>query len=503
MDKKPNIILFLVDDLGYGDVSCLNPKSKIRTENIDRLAADGMTFTDAHSTSAVCTPSRYGILTGRYNWRSRLKRTVLPGISPHLIEDGRMTLASMLKSAGYNTAAVGKWHLGMDWATKEGVNLPYEYELVDWSVPNLGIDFAKPVTNGPNAKGFDYFYGMPASLDQSPFVMMENDRVLECPDRNIGEKGFRHAEPGALTKVEYGPAAPGYDPCRYVVDIHNKMLDVIDSYVKKDSPFFLYAPTPTVHGPLVPTGEYLGKSGIGLYGDFVLQMDGFVGQLIDKLEEKGIADNTIFIFTSDNGCSTIVDIPSLEAQGHCPSYIFRGCKGDIWEGGHRVPLIVRWPERIKANAICDVETCLVDFFATFADILGIDYPDGVGEDSVSNLPLWLGTQEPIREAIVHHALFGYYSLRKGDWKLELCAGSGSNNFPMEGSDTDGLPTVQLYNLCHDIGERKNCAGEYPEVVSEMKRLLEQYIKEGRSTPGTPQENFPAVDWPGLEWMTER
>ena len=502
MKKKqsPNIILFLADDLGYGDISCLNPDSKIHTSNIDRLAAEGMKFTDAHATSAVCTPSRYGILTGRYNWRSRLKRTVLPGVAPHLIEDGRMTLASLLKSEGYHTAAVGKWHLGMDWATQEGIDLPYSYEALNRELPNMGIDFTKPVKNGPCAKGFDYFYGMPASLDQPPFVMMENERVLEIPDCNIGEKGFRHTEPGAFTKLEYGPAASGFDACQAVVDMNNKVLDLIDNYVQEDGPFFIYYPTPAVHGPLVPTEEYKGKSGIGLYGDFVLQMDGFVGQIMDKLKENNISENTILIFTSDNGCSTIVDIPSLVEKGHNPSYIFRGSKGDVWEGGHRIPLIIRWPEKIKANTTCDVETCLVDFFSTFADILGVDYPDSAGEDSVSNLPLWSGSQDSIREAIVHHTLFGYYSLRKNDWKLELCAGSGSNNHPMEGADSAGLPPMQLYNLRTDIRERINCFEEYPEVADELKRILIKYIKEGRSTPGEPQENFPCENWPGLEWM---
>lgn len=502
MSKRPNIILFLTDDLGYGDVSCMNPESKIHTGNIDRLAAGGMRFTDAHASSAVCSPSRYALLTGRYNWRSELKRMVLPGVSRALIEEGRETMASMLKKQGYRTACVGKWHLGMDWETVDHTELTIHMPLVDKRRPDLGLDYDKPIKNGPNAKGFDYFFGMAASLDQAPYLFIENDRALAKPTRTIGSDACDHASPGTELLYDKGPAAADFDVRAAVPICDAKVLELVDSYAESEQPFFLYYPTLAVHGPLVPTDEYLGKSGIGLYGDFVLQVDGFIGKLMEKLDEKGIADNTIVIFTSDNGCSSIVDFRRLAELGHNPNYVFRGSKSDIWEGGHRIPLIIRWPEVIKPSGQCAQTMCLVDFFATFADITGFNIPDNAAEDSVSNLPLWRGSDKPIRTATVHHSFFGSFSIRKDGWKLEMCNGSGGGTLPNDSPAAQGLPPIQLYNLKDEIGETTNLWQEYPEKVEELRELLTDYIKSGRSTPGKPQENFPCESWPGLEWMTE-
>ncbi|MCR5784995.1 MAG: arylsulfatase [Eubacterium sp.] len=501
MNEKPNIILILTDDLGYGDVSCNNPESKIHTENIDRLASQGMRMTDAHASSAVCTPSRYALLTGRYNWRSRLKRTVLPGQSPALIENGRETLATLLKSKGYKTACVGKWHLGMDWETTPGYKLPMVYEEVEWDKVATGIDYSKPIKNGPNEKGFDYYYGMPASLDQPPFVHIENDRVITLPDHTEGVIEFRHCEPHMSTALEFGPAEPGFDPQKIVPEFDQKVIDLIDDYSKDEEPFFIYVPTPAVHGPLCPAEEFVGKSGIGPYGDFVLQLDNFVGRVMDKLDECGISDNTILIFTSDNGCSTIVDIPKLQSMGHFPSYIYRGAKGDIFDGGHRIPFVVRWPKHIPAGKTCAQTGCLVDMFATFADITGAKYEDNAGEDSVSQWKLWKGEDEPIREATIHHSLFGSFAIRKGKWKMEFCPGSGSNNPPFDHECTG--PKYQLYDMENDIRETTNLYGKYPEVEKELTELAAHYILDGRSTPGEPQKNYPSENWPGIEWLEER
>lgn len=502
MKQQPNVILFLVDDLGYGDVSCLNENSKIHTEHIDRLAQEGMRFTDAHSSSSVCTPSRYGILTGRYNWRSSLKRGVIPGYAPPLIEEGRMTLGSMFQRQGYQTAAVGKWHLGMDWACKDGFQLPRTIPEID--PDNMGVDFTGKIENGPLTRGFDYFYGMGGSLDQSPYVIVENDHAIHQPDHYVGTKGFEPFEKGAILEKDYGPCAPDFDFQQVVPMMHAKMLEMVETFAKNGKPFFLYAPTPAVHGPLLPTEEFVGKSGIGPYGDFVLQVDDFIGRLECKLAELGVADNTIIIFTSDNGCAPIVDPQGLhERTGHNPSYVYRGCKFDIWEGGHRVPLIVKWPGNIPQGVRCDETVCLVDFFATLADVTGFNYGDDAAEDSVSLLPLWKGGAEPVREATVHHSGSGKYSVRKGKWKLELCAGSGGVSAPAEGrDDLSGLPDVQLYDLTADIGERANVQGQHPEVVRELRDLLAGYIFAGRSTPGKTRKNEPAAGrvWPGLEWM---
>ena len=506
MNKKPNIILFLLDDFGYGDASCLNENSQVETQNIDTLARDGISFTDAHACSAVCSPSRYGILTGRYAWRSSLKAGVLPGPAPALIEEGRETLGTMLQSVGYRTAAVGKWHLGMDWATQGDWKAPRTYAELDPDDPMEGIDYDRPIQNGPNTRGFDYFFGMPGSLDQPPLVYIENDRVLSKPDCVAGIKGWQPQTPGECGAefICYGPVGAGYDVQQAVPDMHNKVLALVDEYANGDKPFFLYSPTPAVHGPLVPTEEFAGKSKIGPYGDMILMVDDFIGKLEAKLKDLGIADNTMIIFTSDNGCAPIVDIPMLVREyGHNSSYVFRGCKFDIWEGGHRVPLIVKWPEAIRAGMQNDQCVCLIDLFATIAEIVGYDYGDSAGEDSFSMLPLWKGEAfAEIREATVHHSGKGMYSIRKGNWKLELCAGSGGVSYPSEGKDDlNGLAPIQLYDLGSDIGEQNNVYDKHPEIVKELKDLLASYVIAGRSTPGPTQRNAskPAV-WPGLHWM---
>jgi len=475
---KPNIIYILADDMGYGDLSCLNEDSKIKTRHLDRVASEGIIFTDAHSSSAVCTPSRYSILTGRYNWRSRLKKHVLFGYDSHLIEDGRMTVASLLQQNDYHTACIGKWHLGLDWAKSE--------ESSD------GVDYTQPIKNGPVNFGFDYFYGISASLDMPPYVYIENDRATQVPDRmtkNEGKKFWRE-----------GPTAPDFIHEEVLPKLTEKALEKIDEM--SDSPFFIYFPLPAPHTPIVPSVEFQGKSGTNEYGDFVLMCDDVVGQIMRKLDEKGISENTILIYTSDNGCSPTADYRELAQVGHNPSYVFRGHKADIYEGGHRIPLLVRWPERIKAQSVSDEPVCLVDFMATMAEIIGARLPDHAGEDSVSNLPVWRGQMlnQPVREAIVHHSIDGSFSIRQGNWKLELCAGSGGWSDPKPGQEPAGTSPIQLYDLSADIGERRNVCDLHPEIVERLKLLLQQYITDGRSTPGAPQSNTEGPEDRTPDWM---
>ena len=502
---KPNIIVILTDDLGYGDVSCMEPNSKIHTENIDRLAAEGMVLTDCHSSSALCTPSRYALLTGRYNWRSRLKMAVLPGQSFHLIEPGRETIPSLLKKQGYRTAAVGKWHLGMDWQTKDGYQLPATYfdPNTDSDKMMAGIDFTAPVQNGPNAVGFDYFYGMPASLDQPPFIHMENDRAVTQPTCMMGVRNLARHNPSQQFDIEYGPAEEGFDPRAMVPEMDEKVLSLVREYADGDQPFFIYYPTLAVHGPLVPSAEYLGKSGLNEYADFVLQVDGFVGRLDALLEEKGIRDNTIVVFTSDNGCSAVANFETLIGKGHNPSSIYRGWKGDIWEGGHRVPFAVRWPGPSKPGTRSGAVSCLVDLFATFADITGAQYGDDAAEDSVSLLPVFTGEAAEVRDSLMHHSANGSYSLRKGDWKMEFCQGAGGfGGGPAKNKKNPDLPDYQLYNMAGDVTERYNLCGKQPQVEQELLRLAADMVKNGRSTPGAPQPNCPAPFWPGLDFMKD-
>jgi len=490
---KPNIVYILCDDLGYGDVKCLNPQGKIATPNLDRLAAGGMIFTDAHSSSSVCSPTRYGILTGRYNWRSRLKQGVLGGLSPRLIEDGRLTVASLLQQHGYHTAAIGKWHLGMDWVKLEGKAVSdLDIEKPD-QVGN--VDYSQPIKNGPNSVGFDYYFGISASLDMVPYTFIENDRVTVLPteDRKLDMMTGR-----TNWFTRQGPAAPGFTGYEVLPTLGRKAVERIAVHAaeaKKGNPFFIYLPLASPHTPIFPTKEWLGKSGLNPYADFVMETDHHIGLVMAELEKQGLAGNTLVIFTSDNGCSPSAKFDELAAKGHNPSHVFRGNKADIFDGGHHIPFIARWPARVKAGTKSDQIICLTDFMATVADILGAKLPENAAEDSVSILPALEGrAKAPLREAIVHHSINGSFSIRQGKWKLELCPDSGGWSAPRPGSkEAQGLPPIQLYDLTADIGEQTNVQDKHPEVVARLTKLLEKYVAEGRSTPGVAQQNTTPVE----------
>jgi arylsulfatase A len=471
--RPPNIVFILADDLGYGDVRCFNSSGKIDTPQLDRLAAAGMRFTDAHSGSAVCTPTRYGILTGRYAWRSALKSGVLNGFSRRLIEPGRLTVPEFLRQHGYQTMCVGKWHLGMDWPRKEGHR--------SGKITNgWEVDYSRPIAGGPIAVGFEDYFGISASLDMPPFVFINRDRPVEIP---TVEK----------TWVRKGPAGASFE----AIDVVPALVRSATSFVDKNAeaaragkPLFLYVPLSAPHTPILPTREWRGKSGLNDYGDFVMQVDRAIGQILESLETNGLAGETMVIFTSDNGCSPEAKFPALLAKGHDPSAGFRGTKADIFEGGHRVPFIVRWPGKVKPGTTSDQVVCLNDLFATCADILGARLPDAAAEDSVSLLQAFLGTASgPLRAAIVHHSINGSFAIRQGPWKLALCADSGGWSPPRPGrDDVKGLPKVQLFNLSADRAERRNLQAEHPDLVDRLTRLLEKYVADGRSTPGLPQPN---------------
>ena len=465
--EKPNIVYILCDDLGIGDVGIHNPAGKIPTPHIDRLGREGMVFTDAHSNSSVCTPTRYGILTGRYAWRSRLKEGVLFGYDTHLIESGRMTVPSFLKEQGYHTAGIGKWHLGWDWALN--------------SDNPKDVDYTKPIENGPTAIGFDYFFGHSASLDIPPYVWVENDMPTAAPNR-ITEARKQDVGNGWWRK---GPTAPDFDHREVMDTITDRSIAYIEDRSKHDQPFFLYVPYASPHTPVLPTQPYTGSSGLeSAYADFVTMNDAHIGKIMTALEEAGISENTLIIVTSDNGCSPAADFERLEAQGHDPSAGYRGHKADIFEGGHRVPFVVRWPARVNASSVCDDTTCLTDLLATCADIMGTSLPVDAGEDSVSMLPKLLGTAKaPVREATVHHSINGTFAIRQGPWKLIDAPHSGgwSDPRPRDKSAWAGLPAVQLYNLESDPGERHNLEAQHPEVVARLLELLKTYKTADRST----------------------
>lgn len=490
MKKRPNIIYILADDMGYGDVSCLNPSCAFRTPNFDALASDGMAFTDAHAVSAVCTPSRYGILTGRYSWRSALKTGVLVGYSRPLIEESRQTVANLLKSQGYKTYAVGKWHLGM--------SMPYIGEMPEHityaDIPN--IDYHGRIEHSPTAYGFDYSYCIAASLDMPPYVYIENDRFTEIPDHVTENTGKQFWRPG--------PAAPGFRHEDVLPTFTRKALSIIDE-AKADKPFFLYFPLPAPHTPILPTKEFQGKSGTNEYGDFVLMCDDVVGQVRNKLIEKGLYENTIVVLTSDNGCSPMADFEELRASGHNPSYIFRGHKADIYEGGHRIPYLISWPDGISAGSTCDQLVSLSDLYATLADYFGVTLAEDCAEDSVSNLPLWRNpSADAVREDAVQQSIDGSLTIRSGKWKLAMCPGSGGWSYPKpDVDDTSLLPAFQLFDMEKDVRETHNIIEEYPNVARELRARLTKYVLDGRSTPGTPQANTGASVWKTVRWLEKR
>ncbi len=462
----PNIVYILADDFGYGDLHALNlERGKIATPHLDRLSSQGMTFLDAHSGSSVCTPTRYGLLTGRYAWRTRLQRGVLDGSDdPPLIAKNLLTVPSLLKRQGYATAAIGKWHLGFDSQRPGdvGATATEASKVKKAKKGEAGLPIGSKIIEGPIARGFDYFWGCSNARTMSGLI--ENDKVIESipPVEMLPRLGRR--------AVEY-IAERGRD-------------------AKLGKPFFLYVPLTSPHTPIVPSPEWQGKSGLGSYADFVMQTDGIVGDLMAAIDKAGVATNTVVFFTADNGCSPAAGTNELEKQGHFASAHFRGYKADIWEGGHRVPFLVRWPGKIRAGSVSAQTICHVDLMATCAEIVGAKLVDTEAVDSVSILPGLLGSESPpLREAVVHHSINGMFSIRQGEWKLAFCHGSGGWGAPKETDASErGLPSLQLYNLNEDPSETKNVYAEHANIVEQLTKLLDQYIANGRSTPGMPQSN---------------
>jgi arylsulfatase A len=451
--RKPNVVVVLCDDLGYGDVHCLNPEhGKIATPHADALAREGMIFTDAHSGSSVCTPTRYGLLTGRYAWRTPLQSGVVQGFAPCLITEGQPTLATFLQEHDYATGIVGKWHLNFQYVEPDSDTV---LARGDHSLPPLGVT----IPDGPLTHGFDRFFGFHHARDMQ--AVIENDRVIA------------HREPVTM-----------------LPSLTREAVTFINDHADDEQPFFLYVPLSSPHTPIVPSPEWQGKSGLGDYGDFVMQTDATLGAVMEALEETGMADNTLLIFTSDNGCSKAAGIQQLAAAGHRVSGDLRGSKADLWDGGHRIPFILRWPGRVEAGSSCGQTICLTDLFATLADLLVDSPPRNAAHDSVSFLPALSGREIPAaREGIVHHSISGHFGYRSGPWKLLLCRGSGGWSSPNEKAAAKAAaPAVQLYNMHSDTGEQRNLAEEEPEVVERLLALLTKDVTTGRSTRGLEAAN---------------
>ena len=451
--QKPNIIYILTDDLGYGDVSAYNPKSKIATPWIDALAKEGMLFTDAHANSSVCTPTRYGILTGRYAWRTSLKNGVLWSYDKPLITPDQLTVAQLLKNNGYQTACIGKWHLGLDWAKKTSGE----------------IDFTKTVDGGPTQVGFDYFYGITASLDIPPYFYIDGNKITATRIDSIqeqGGQGFWRA----------GPIGNDFKHQDVLDTFVSKSIQYIRKASQQKDPFFLYLALASPHTPILPASNYKSTTATNAYGDFVSMTDAKIGQLIQYLKDNNLDKNTMIVFTSDNGCSPSANFNELREKGHDPSAGFRGTKADIYEGGHRIPFIVKWPGNVKANSINNTTICLTDFMSTCSALLNTNLQNNAAQDSYSLLPLLTPSKKTTyqRRSTVHHSIDGYFAIRKGDWKLAMCRGSGGWSAPTENQATkNNMPAVQLFNLKEDPSEQNNVYAKYPEMVRALTEELEK------------------------------
>ncbi|MDG1960408.1 MAG: arylsulfatase [Candidatus Binatia bacterium] len=469
--QPPNIVLILADDLGYGDVGAYNPESKIPTPHIDTLASEGIRFIDAHSPSSVCTPTRYGVLTGRYAWRTPLKTMGLYEWDRPLIQEDRLTMPHLLRSKGYRTACIGKWHLGWDWPLKPGTVL---------DLPNLGngfmhrteqanaIDFTEPIRGGPVDRGFDLYFGDDVA-NFPPYAFIENDRLLAQP--TALPQGRWHGRPG--------PMVPGWDFHRVMPQITRRAVRFIEQQTP-ETRFFLYFSLTAPHYPIVPLPRFRGVSDAGRYGDFVHEVDWSVGEILEALRRRGLEEDTLVLFTSDNGATgngAFAKPRSLaERTGHRANGQWRGVKGDIWEGGHRVPLIARWPGRIPEGEISSQLVGLNDLFATVAEIVDFRVPRGAGEDSTSFLPLLFEEPDPpgLRTELVLHSSRGAFALRSGNWKLipgEL--GSGGRSPPIRRRPRRGEPRGQLYDLRADPTETRNLYYAHADEAEAMRaRLLE-------------------------------
>lgn len=484
--QRPNIVFIMADDMGYGDVGCYNPDSKIPTPSMDRLAEEGVRFTDAHSPSAVCTPTRYGVLTGRYCWRSDLKHSVLFGYEPPLIEPERLTVAGMLKRAGYHTAAIGKWHLGLGYSTKPGEEVDFERPL-PWGNATREfeekIDFTARITGGPTELGFDYFYGASGCPTcQPPYGFIENDRFVDPPCEYHDDPVFT-SRPGMMS--------PGWRHKDADPKIAAKAVEYIESRADSDAPFFVYLTSDAPHEPCTDEDnpEFArGKSDAGPRGDQVWLFDWMVGEVMDALERTGQAENTLIIATSDNGALPGDRLPGKHGMDayrlydHKSCGDWRGYKSHIWEGGHREPFIARWPGHIAPGSVSEQLVCLSDFMATCAAIVGEALPNDAAEDSFDILPALLGADTPVRPDLIHHSVTGAFSIRRDDWKLVLGTQASGGWPPPSDRGTDFDAPGQLYDIARDPEEQDNVWAERPDVVARLTALLDGYRESGRTAP---------------------
>ena len=494
---KPNVVIILADDLGYGDVHCYNPeRGKIPTPHLDRLAGEGMRFTDGHSSSGVCSPSRYTLLTGRYHWRTRLQTGIVGAWEKPLIAPDRLTLAGMVKAQGYRTACIGKWHLGWDWpATPEqrkhlsgfggkagggGKDLRREPTAEDQAA--WQAVFSQPIAGGPISRGFERYFGTDVP-NWPPYCFIDNDRTVGIPSTLLPaaflEKNMASTQ---------GPALPAWTLEPILPALVERASAFITESAAAKQPFLLYMPLTTPHTPLAVNAAWKGKSGLNsAVADLVMETDDAVGRIMAVLTRSGVSDNTLVVFLSDNGMAPYTGAAALEAQGHFPSGPLRGYKGDTWEGGHRTPFIVRWPTVVSAGQVCPQLVHHADVMATVAEALAISLPGTAGEDSFSLMPLLRGGKEPVRTHAISAGMHGVPGLRVGTWKLIPGQANSSFNSNKASADKEQVG-IKLFDLATDLGETTNLAEREPQRVRDMQLLLERLIADGRSTPGPAARN---------------
>lgn len=479
----PNILIIYADDLGYGDVQCYNPdRGLIPTPNIDRLAREGMRFTDAHSSSGVCSPSRYTLLTGRYHWRTSLQSGIVGLWGKPLIAPNRLTIAGLAKKSGYNTACIGKWHLGWDWPIPNDAlpamraNHPKDAQATEDHRKLWSSIFSQPIEGGPITRGFDLYFGTDVP-NWPPYCFIDQDRTVGIPSEFLGAPQLARNQAS-----KQGPALKDWTLEPILPALAERASAFIKSEGNTPEPFLLYIPLTSPHTPLSVNDEWKGQSGLNLYADMVMETDAVVGSILNALEESGQTEQTLVLFTSDNGCAPYIDVDQLEAKGHFPSGPLRGYKSDAWEGGHRVPFIVRWPKVVAPGSTNHQLIHQADWIATLSDVLETPLAENEGEDSFSLIPLLKGENKPIREHSVSCSIRGIPSIRRGNWKLVLDKGSGG------WTKGEAETTIQLYDLSKDIAESNNLAATQPDKVTELSQLLEHLITRGRSNPGPEQLN---------------
>jgi arylsulfatase A len=479
---KPNILVLYADDLGFGDLGCYNENSKIPTPHLNRLASEGMRFTDGHSSSGVCTPSRYALLTGRHHWRDF--HGIVNAFGGSVFRPERLTLPEMLQQNGYHTAAIGKWHLGWDWdairkpgakRNGDGRNAAWGPEAFDWS---------QSIPDGPLAHGFDHYFG-DTVINFPPYCWIEDDHVVRPPNMMMDTSKWKAIKEGNW-ECRPGPMIDDWDPYQNIPTTTQRGVEFIEAQAKTDEPFFLYFAFPSPHAPIIPNDEFDGKSQAGPYGDFVVETDHACGRLLQALETSGQADNTIVVFTADNGPEHYAYARDANFA-HWSAEPLRGLKRDIYEGGHHVPYMIKWPGVTTGGSVSNALVSQIDLMATFADILGVELPNDAAEDSHNLAPLLRGEVPSVRNTHVHNTNKNQYAIRHGDWLLidaktgyvsaRNAAWEQRHNYPAD----DGH-AVELYNLNDDLGQRHNLADKHPQKIAELKSLLSKIREQGYSSP---------------------